>query len=328
MKVLVSGANGLLGHHVVSELLKQYHVVRIIVRSKRNIYFDLASVEVYEGNFADYHFFKETAAGCDAIIHIAAVTGTNLLHYEDYYKINVEASSQMIKVADELKINRLVFVSTANTIGYGTKERPADESCAIEFPFSKSFYAQSKIEAEKLFLEASKKQDRHVLIINPTFIVGSHDSKPSSGKLLLLGYNRRLMFVPGGGKNFVAVKVVATAVCNALTLGKNGEKYLVSGVNLSFKEFYQMQKSICEYNQKIIELPHIFLELAGKAGDIIRMLNIKTEICSMNLNQLKIREYYDYTKAKTELNLPETDLKQAIKEAIEWFIERKHIHSV
>lgn len=324
MKVLVTGANGLLGHHVVSELLKRQHVVRIIVRSKRNIYFDLASVEVYEGNFADYHFLKEAASGCDAIIHIAALTITNLLHCEDYYKINVEASSQILKVSDELDINRLVFVSTANTIGYGTEKQLADENSMIEFPFSKSFYAQSKKEAEDFFIEASKKQNQHVVIINPTFMVGSHDPNPSSGKLLLLGYNRRLMFVPRGGKNFVAVTAVAKVVCNALTKGKNGEKYLVSGVNLSFKEFYQMQKSVCEYNQRIIELPHILLEFAGKAGDLIRMFNIKTEICSMNLNQLRVREYYDNKKAKTELNLPETDLKRAIKEAIDWFREKKH----
>jgi len=83
MNVLVTGANGLLGHHVVMELLKQ-HKVHIIVRSIKDIYFDLNFITVFEGNFTDYACLIKAARGCDAIIHIAAVTATDLLHYEDY----------------------------------------------------------------------------------------------------------------------------------------------------------------------------------------------------------------------------------------------------
>ena len=70
------------------------------------------------------------------------------------------------------------------------------------------------------------------------------DTKPSSGKLLLMAYRKRIMFVPSGGKNFVATSDVATTVCNALTEGKNGQHYLASGINLSFKEFYLLQSRI------------------------------------------------------------------------------------
>jgi nucleoside-diphosphate-sugar epimerase len=150
-------------------------------------------------------------------------------------------------------------------------------------------------------------------------MIGSFDTKPSSGKLMLMGYKRWLMFTPKGGKNFVAVQDVAVAVCNALTQGKNGERYLASGVNLTFDEFYNLQKKIVGYRQYTIEIPDFLLFLIGKMGDLLRKMRIKTEICSMNLNQLKIREYYSNKKAKTDLNLPETDLKIAIKEAIDWF---------
>lgn len=319
MKILVTGANGLLGHRVVMELLKRNYEIKIIVRNTQNIFFDLSLVEVCEGNFNIYQQFKTAAVNCDAIIHIAAVTATDLLHYEDYRKINVEGVAQILKVANELDIKNLVYVSSSNTVGFGTKQQPADERLEIQYPFSKSFYAQSKVESEKLIVEASKKHNRHFVIINPTFMIGAYDPKPSSGKLMLMGYKRLLMFTPKGGKNFVAVQDVAVAVCNALTQGMNGERYLASGVNLSFKEFYNLQKKIAGYNQIAIEIPDFLLILIGKAGDVLRNRGIKTEICSMNLNQLKIREYYSNKKAKIELNLPETDLKIAIKEAIDWF---------
>ena len=323
MKVLVTGANGLLGHNVVFELLKQQYSVRILVRSTQNIHFDLEKIEAFEGNFTDYKTLKQAASGCGAIIHIAAVTVTNLLHYEDYRKINVDGSALLIKVANELNINRLVYVSTANTIGFGTERKLADESFNIEFPFSESFYAQSKVASEQLFIEASDKPNKHIVIINPTFMIGAFDTKPSSGKLILMGYKKRLMFAPKGGKNFVAVEAVAVSICNALVGGQNGERYLASGINLSFKEFYSLQMQVENYSQHIFELPSFILILTGKVGDLIRFLGIKTELCSMNLKQLMIREYYSNTKAKSELTLPETNIKIAIKEAIDWFKDHK-----
>jgi Nucleoside-diphosphate-sugar epimerases len=323
MKVLVTGANGLLGHHVVFQLLEMKYEVNIIVRSKKKIFFDLNRVDVIEGNFYSYETLKMAAKDCDAIIHIAAVTATNLLHYEDYRKINVDASAQIIQIANELKINRMVFVSSANTIGYGTKNQFANESFAIQYPFSESFYARSKAEAEQLFTEASLLPDRHVIIINPTFMIGAFDTRPSSGKLMLMGFKKPIMFTPGGGKNFVAADAVARTVCNALLQGKNGERYLASGENLSFSEFYTLQKEIAGYRQFIIQIPDFLLIIIGKAGDIFRRLGIKTEISSMNLRQLIIREYYSNEKAKDALSLPATDLKASISKALAWFTEQK-----
>jgi nucleoside-diphosphate-sugar epimerase len=321
MKVLVTGANGLLGHHVVMELLKRSHNVSIIVRDTQNIFFDKSAVEIQIGNFLFPEILRNAAAGCDAIIHIAAVTSTHLLHYDDYQKINVEGTATVLKVMDELKINTLVYVSTANTIGFGEEKKPATEESPIQFPFSKSFYAHSKLEAEKLVLKASEKPNRHIVIINPTFLIGAYDTKPTSGKLMLMGYKKSLFFIPTGGKNFVPVNDVAQVVCNALIEGKNGEKYLASGVNLSFFEFYKIQSRVGDYKQNIIVIPDFFLEVAGLAGDMLRKFGIQTEICSMNLQQLLIQEYYSNEKAKNELNLKETNLETAINEALNWFNE-------
>ncbi len=222
-----------------------------------------------------------------------------------------------------MNINNIVFVSSSNTIGYGNKQQPSDESHIMEFHFTDSFYAQSKMEAEQIFIAASKKANQHIVIVNPTFMIGAYDPKPSSGKLLTMGYRRLLMFVPKGGKNFVAVKNVADLICNALTFGRNGERYLASGINLSFNEYYSLQKQVGNYRQYLIELPDIVLILIGKLGDIFRKFGIRTEVCSMNLRQLLIREYYSNQKARTEIKLEETDLKIAVKEAIEWFKKHK-----
>lgn len=319
MNVLVTGANGLLGHHVVMQLLGNKHDVTIIVRSRKSIYFDISKVKVVDGNFANEETLRSAGQNMDAFIHIAAVTATNLLHYNDYKRINVDASALVLKICNELNIKNIVFVSTANTIGYGTIHHLSDEHATIEYPFTQSLYAQSKVEAEKLFVTAAKNTDNHMIIINPTFMIGAYDVKPSSGKLVLMAYRKKWMFVPNGGKNFVAAADVATAICNALTEGKSGERYLASGVNLTFKEFYEMQSRVGGYTQKIFIIPDMLLEVAAKLGDILQLIGIKTDVCSRNINQITVCEYYGNDKAKKYLRLPETKLQTAIKECLYWF---------
>lgn len=323
MKVLVTGANGLLGHHVVMELLNKGYQVRIIVRSIQKIGFELNRVEVVTGSFADKETILKAAKDCEGIIHIAATTDTDLLHYRDYQLINVDATRQLIETAQALSIRKFVFVSTANTIGYGNKKNPADEQTPIEYPFTKSYYAKSKLEAEQLFTDYAK--DNHAIIINPAFMIGSYDTKPSSGKLVIMGYKKRFLLIPEGGKNFISVNDVAIACCNALTMGKSGEKYLAAGVNLSFKKYFKIQKKVGAYRQKIIVGPTFILKTVAFLGDILRMLNIKVSFSSRNINQLLIREYYINSKAKTDLLLPETSLDLAIEEALNWFKSNSYI---
>lgn len=326
MKILVTGANGLLGHHVVMELLRQQHSVSIIVRNLSNIYFDLKMVNVTVGNFCNLDDLMKAAQGCEAIIHIAALTSTHLLHYSDYEIINVEGSKTIINVANKLNINRLIYVSTSNTVGYNNDGISVQEKMPIQFPFSKSFYARSKVEAEKLFMELSEQANKQVIIINPTFMIGAWDVKPSSGKLMLMGYKKPILFIPSGGKNFVAASYVASVISKSLDMNLNAEKFIVSGVNLSFRHFYEKQKSIGNYSQRIIVLPNTLLRIIAGIGDLIRYLGIKTDLCSMNINQLLIQENYSNTKQEKHIKIPQQPLEQAIDEALNWFIKRGKIN--
>ena len=318
MKILVTGANGLLGHHVVMELLEHCEQVSVVVRSTANIYFNLQQVHVFTGDFTDYETLKKAASGCDAVIHAAAVTATHLLHYSDYEKVNVRGSANVLRACNELGINNIVFISSSNTIGYGTSENPSNEHSPIQFPFIHSHYAQSKLAAEQLFFEASQMPDKHIIIINSCFLIGGYDTKNSSGRLVKMGYRKPLLFLPKGGKNFVPAKTVAEAACNAITKGNNGKKYLVCGENLSFTDFFLLQKAVGNYKQLIVEIPDCILKIAGLTGDLLRKTGLKTDLSTINIRQLLVREYYSGKKAMAELKYKSADLKEAVGEAIKW----------
>ena len=323
MNVLLLGGNGLLGHNVLKMLLHHGHGVNALVRRREALHTEgMPAVErltVLEGSLLDDDVLTVAAEGCEAIVNCAGVTDMSLLRYDDYLPVNCDLCRRLTQLMEWQRISRLVHTGTANTIGYGLPAALADEEAPMQSPFTRSFYAQSKKEGEELLLRyAAEHPERHVVVVCPGFMVGAYDTKPSSGVLLLAGYRRRLMLVPSGGKSFVAVADVAEAVVNALTIGRSGRRYLLTGENLSLKEFYRLQAQVCGYRQRQMTLPDGLLRLAGWLGDGLRWCGLRTQLSTRNVQQLMVQEHYDNQRSREELSLPSTPLAQAIEDFFLW----------
>lgn len=327
MKVLLLGASGLLGHNVLQQLAAAGHRVVAVVRRRGALQVDAPDTMIVEGNITDRDTLLQAASGCDAIVNCAGVTDMGLLRYDDYAAVNVMLCHSLVAAMNAHGIRRLVHVSTVNTIGSGTAAHPAGEEATIRAPFDKSFYALSKLEGERAVREAaSAHPDWHVVVVNPGYMIGPMDVKPSSGRMLLVGYRRSLMFAPRGGKSFVDVRDVAAAVVNALTMGRSGARYIAvnSRGQFGIRELYRLQARTMGYRQRVVSLPNAVLQLAGWLGDLLRMVGIRTELSSRNVRQLMVHEYYDNSRAVSELAMPETDLGHSIRDFHHWREEREN----
>ena len=162
-----------------------------------------------------------------------------------------------------------------------------------------------------------------VLVLNPSFILGPYDAGPGSGRIILMGYNKRFVFCPPGGKNFVNAKDIARAIGAAIEQGKNGESYLVTHENLSYKEFFSRLAQKNEQETNIYEIPSFLLLSAGKLGDLLRFFGIKTAISSVNMKILCVKNFYSNTKVREELNVDFASIDFGIKEAVKWFKKKK-----
>lgn len=318
MKILLLGSTGLLGHNVARLLLEQGHEVHALVRNRGRLHSaDFPHREtllyLFEGSPADHKALRQAAEGCEAVINCAGCTDMSLLHYEDYLPANRDLCAILTELIQETGITRLVHVSTVNTIGYGTPEHPADEHAPLQEPFASSFYACSKQAGEELLLQfAAEHPEGHLIVVNPGFMIGAYDVRPSSGALLLAGWKKPLMAVPRGGKSFIPVRDAAAAIVNALTMGENGQRYLLTSENMTLKEFYSLQARCCGYRQCCIILPDLLVEAMGRFGDVLRFLGLRTKLSSCNLRQLMVCEYYDNRKARQELRMPVTPIDKAI----------------
>lgn len=315
-KVVVTGATGLLGTHIIIKLLKDGYSVIALVR-KESKYLDeenenLNWIEVNLSSDLSQHL-----KNIDFVIHIAAETRMNLLTYDEYRKVNYDWTVDVFNQAQKSGIKKFLFISSANTLGFGSKTDPGSEEKRQKYPFTQSWYAQSKLEAENYLLRNAKNME--VVILNPTFMIGAYDNKPSSGKLIFWAWKKKLIFYPKGGKNFVHVQDVANGVINALEKGKNGEKYLLANENLSYSDFFRMINRITHQHPIMIPIPNTLLNVLGKVGDGLRKMKISTNLSTANMKALQIYNYYSNRKSLEELNVQYQSVDNAVKDAIDYF---------
>ena len=128
--VLVTGANGFLGRHLVAELRRRSLPVRALLRPGTPAPFDAADAGI------SYHFADITrpdqlagsATGCTAIIHAAALASVNPARDPAVWAANVTGTEAVLREARRAAVGRLVYVGTANVFGFGTKRHPGDET--------------------------------------------------------------------------------------------------------------------------------------------------------------------------------------------------------
>ena len=257
---------------------------------------------------------------------MAANTSQSPTNLNNYYKANVKGTKTVIEVVKEKDIKRLVFVSTANTFDFGTIDHPGNELSRFKPWLHVSGYTFSKYLAQQAVLEAAKKESINAVVVNPTFMIGPNDVKPSSGQILLMALKSRICFYPPGGKNFIHVRDAAIGTVNALSLGRSGECYLLANKNLTYKEFFKKVHHFSNRRSIRILIPKIIILIVGILGSIIEKIFKKpVRLNFINARMLVTGNYFSSRKAVQELALPQTEIDRSVKEALSWFRDNGYL---
>ena len=324
-KVLITGGNGFLGSNVARELYRSGFDVRIMMRAGSASTFNDIPCEVFYGDIKNPIDVQNAVYGCDAVVHTASVTKQWAVTKKEYEETNINGTKNIVHACIQHKVKKLIHVSTANTIGPGNKVNPATELSAFQFMKAHSHYINTKYIAEQYVLEQAFKNKLPAVIVNPTFMLGENDSKPSSGQIVLYGINKRIVWVPPGGKNFVHIKDVCRGIINSLDYGITGECYLLASENLSYKEFFKLLSTISDQQPILITIPGFILKAGGFIGEVIgffRKKSVKLNYASSFM--LCIHNYYSGKKAEKELHITYTPVKSAIVNALNWFKENNY----
>jgi dihydroflavonol-4-reductase len=323
MKILITGVTGLLGNNVARNLQAQGHSLRGLTRSNGNsAALEGLDVEIVRGDILEAEDVLRAVRGCRAVIHCAAETRqwpTALRYYEG----NITGTRNILAAAARAGVERLIHVSTVNALARGTKTDPGTE--AREFPGGPRTpgYVQSKILAQRLVLEAARAGRISASVVNPSFMLGAFDYKPSSGRLIVSFFKKRVLPVPPGGRNFVHVGDAAAAIANALTRGAAGECYILAHENLTYGEFFAILADVSKTSGLKFPVPASLLKTFGALSGFLAPS--RTPLDAANASWLCAGHYYSAAKAVRDLEMPQTPVKTAVTEAIAWFLQKGYL---
>jgi dihydroflavonol-4-reductase len=320
---LVTGASGFIGSHVVRILVEHGVKVRALVQEGVPLAnLDDLPVERVAGDLRDAASLERAVDGCDTVFHLAAIYAYWLPDPSLMYRVNVEGTVRLLGAALARGVRRVVHTSSIAAVGIAPGEGGADEDTPFNSWDTADHYVLSKYMGE---LEALRfnQLGLPVVVVNPAFPYGANDIAPTPTGVLIQRYIAgQNPFVFRGGLNVVPVQDVARGHWLAALRGRPGQRYILGGHNLSYRDFADAVTDAAGVKRPRWEVPTAPFARVGKVLEWVsdhvthrpplmvdRSLRYSTE---RNL-------FFKIDKARRELGYEPGPYRPAIEEAVRWF---------
>ena len=324
MKTLITGANGFVGSAVMRHCLDAGQEVRVIVRpgsDRKNL--EGQDIEIFEGDLQDKTSLENAVNNCNAVFHVAADYRLWIPDPDNMYQTNVTGTRDLMLASAEAGVDKIVYTSSVAVLGLNSDGTSANENTSVNEQDMIGHYKRSKYLAEQEILKLVNVNGLPAIIVNPSTPLGPRDIKPTpTGKIILDTLNDRMPAYVDTGLNIVHVDDVAKGHLLAFEKGKIGERYILGGDNLSLQAILGI---ICELTDKkppSIKLPHNLI--LPVAWCMERWADISKKEPRATVDGIRMSKklmYFSSDKAINELGYEIRPVKEALKDAIDWFIE-------
>lgn len=241
-RVLVTGGTGFLGAYILQALVQSGIAVRAIRRSARLPFFlpaDVAGkVEWVAGDVLDVVSLEEAMEGADAVIHSAAVVSFDTADHALMQQVNVEGTANVVNMAVEKGVRRLVHVSSVAALGRTPQHELVNEQRKWVESKHNTQYARTKHQAE-MEVWRGFAEGLEGVIINPSTILGYGNWHQSSCAIFKNAYNE-FPWYTDGTNGFVGVEDVAAAAVQLLLSETHGKRFIVSAENIPFRQLFNL----------------------------------------------------------------------------------------
>ncbi len=325
MRVLVTGANGFVGAALCRLLLQQRYEVRGLVRKTSDLsLLNGLSVEKVYGSLQDMESLKKATASVDIVFHVAAkVSDWGTL--EDFRKINVEGTRNLLDRAVDSGVKRFVFVSSVAVHSFIGARNMNEESPQLPVRYP---YCITKREAEALVLEYHNKGLIDVTIVRPGDVYGPGDrtSLLKMSKMLKNG----TMGLIGGGRKLGAFTYVENLAYGLMLAGEKesakGRAYVITdGVIMTWREYFDKLTSAIGVPRPRFSLnPVLAWCLSSVFETVYNILKVKTRppLTRYLVDHLTHDFHFTIDRAEKEISYkPLFSTDEAIRRTAEWFIK-------
>lgn len=306
----MTGGTGFLGSRLVRRYLADGSHVSVIARTKTD---DLpAEAELVELDLSNSsHGLVDAFVDQGLVIHAAAVKHAVTPRERALQEsANVGGTKRVLDACRKAGVPRLIHVSTTAAVGISEDpDRPADESFRFNLEDSDVPYSHTKHRAEQLVLKANGSAFA-ATVVNPGVMFGAHRGGYRGSEVLERVLRRRFIPYTDGGLSVVHVDDVVDGICKVDSSARSGERYILSGENLSFRDIARTIGEVA--NQRKMLFP-----LVRPLQDLLRLYAITRGRPALHLDRLFAHQYYSSEKAEIELGYEPRPFARIVVDALE-----------
>jgi dihydroflavonol-4-reductase len=325
VRALLSGATGFVGSAVARALLREGWQVKALVRQnsdRRNL--QGLQIETVAGDLNDRSSLDHAVAGCEALFHVAADYRLGASRPEELYRTNVEGTRNVLNASRSAGVGRVVYTSSVATIGIPADGSPGREETPVALADMIGHYKRSKFLAEQVARDAAR-AGASVVIVNPSTPIGPGDVKPTpTGQMVLDAAAGRMPAYLDTGLNVVHVDDVAAGHLLAFHRGRDGERYILGGDDMTLREILVEIARIAGRSPPRIRLPNAaVLPLAYAAEAMAWLTGRTTRITVEAVRMARKRMFFSSDKAVRELGYRWRARTKAFEDAVLWLREQR-----
>jgi len=238
------------------------------------------------------------------------------------YAANVDGTRELLKLAREVGVQRVVYTSSVATMGFKADGTIVNEDTPVSLADMIGHYKRSKFLGEQEAIKAVQ-SGQHVMILNPTTPIGPGDAKPTpTGRIVVDFLNRKFPAYVDTGLNLVDVSEVARMHVVALDHGTPGERYILGGENLTLKQILDRMSAITGLPSPTRKVPHaVAMAFAFFDENITGKLRGKEPRATVEAVRMgKKMMFASSAKAERDLGFQVLPIYNAMRSAIDWFI--------
>lgn len=326
MIALVTGANGLLGNHIVQALLEKGHSVRAMVRKTSNLKaLEGLDIDYAYGDVRDGQALRAAADGCDTIFHTAAVFSYWGFSQEEMDQTAREGAINAVDAAKDAGVKRLVLTSSAGVLGRNANQTPMTEKSAPNLD-SMPQYFQSKAVQERIAMERAQEQKVDLVCANPAVILGPNDQKPSASMGTITNY----LFDPfkitwPGGVNIVHAEDCARGHVLLAEKGESGERYLLGADNWHWKRVHETISRLCNVSKPTIRLNSKTALLGASLMELGAKFTGKAPQATRD-QAMQVGHYFWYNHSKAaRIGYRSRSTRDALLDTLAWLLDSPHL---